>query len=294
MLELPEHTQLTNKQLRRLKHYFYGTSYLSFLFSMFRGKTRTPTEKYRFVNLSALAYHFDDLADAFHQAQSSGKPWLGTIKEYGAKADETGLALHFLQNVENSLQVAHFHHFETYMEKVFEVEVSGRQLNQTVHSDTELLRITREKGGYSVLMFRMMQGWPIDATEETLWYRYGGLIQLCDDIFDIWFDKQDGVTTLATQAADKNEIASLIQLFEAEVLATRQAIESSKQTTTNQESAWFGIHYIIAITRLCLLHYTELVNKHGYLPTDQRQTLVLDMEKWRNRFRAVKYVFKLH
>lgn len=291
LLELPEGKSLTSKELRRLKHYFYGTSYLSFLFSMLRGKTRTPAEKYRFVNLSALAYHFDDLADTFNRNRSNPERWKGTIKEYGQKADQSGLAIHFLQNIEQTLTPSDCAVFESYMERVFLIETDGRQLKREA-SPEMLLELTREKGGCSVLMFRTMQGSSIPADEEQAWYRFGGLIQLCDDIFDIWFDHTDGVTTLATEAAAHNYLQTLTNLFEKEVRETRQAFFSTNKPWVNQRVAWYGIHYIVAITRVCLSHYQDLVRKYGKLPIEQRQTLVLDMEKWRNRFRAAWYCLR--
>jgi hypothetical protein len=291
MLELPQGTQLDNKQLRRLKHYFYGTTYLSFLFSMLRGSTRTHAEKYRFVNLSALAYHFDDLADAWRVKQANHLNWQGTIKEYGAHADQSGLALHLLNNVEQSLPAPDFARFQGYMERVFRVETDGRQITDAHLQATELLRITREKGGCSVLMFRTMQSNQFDANEEAAWYQFGGLIQLCDDIFDIWFDKQEGVSTLATNISTSADLALLRDTFEAEVNATFQTLMSCNQRYTYRRtqllSSWYGMHYIIALTRLCLKHYEGLIAQHGHLPVEHRQTLVLDMEKWSNRKNAM-------
>jgi hypothetical protein len=287
MLELPEGTHLERQQLRRLKHYFYGTSYLSFLFSMLRGSTRTQAEKYRFVNLSALAYHFDDLADAWRTNQAEDHLWQGTIKEYGAQADQSGLALHLLNNVEQSLAAPDFARFQGYMERVFRVETENRQITNASLPTEELLRITREKGGCSVLMFRTMQSNSFSEREEAVWYGFGGLIQLSDDIFDIWFDLQDGVTTLATNLRSQSDLKKLETIFEAEVNATFQTLMTTPQPQTNQLRAWYGMHYMVALTRLCLSHYETLIQQHGQLPVTQRQTLVIDMERWSNRKKAV-------
>ncbi len=293
LLKLPEGTVLDRKQLRRLKQYFYGTSYLSFLFSMLRGSTRNQTERARFVQLSALAYHFDDLADAWQKTRTSGSNWQGSIKEYGAQADQTGIALHLLHQIERQLSFDQARQFDGYMERVFVVETAGRQVRKTSPlTETELLRITREKGGCSVLMFRMMQEHALSSSEEQVWYQFGGLIQLCDDIFDIWFDHQDGVTTVATATGTPDEVAALVRIFEAEVQATYAALTQTQYNARRRYTCWFGMHYLIAITRLCLEHYTLLANQNGSLPLHDRHALVVDMERWRNRIGAVKHVFR--
>jgi hypothetical protein len=294
MLQLPEHTSLERKQWRRLKHYFYGTSYLSFLFSMLRGHSRSREEKYRFVNLSALAYHFDDLADAWQRNKEEIHTygWQGTIKEYGLHADQSGLALHLLKNIEDSLPIARNQQFEGYMERVFRVETEGRQLQTATMTQSDLMRITREKGGCSVLMFRMMLKDEIGEKEIDAWYRFGGLIQLCDDIFDIWFDKQEGVTTLATSVQTQSDLQNLTDRFEQEVAETYTALQNCNASRKQRCTTWYGMHYMIALTRLCLTHYARLIRRDGNLATDHRQTLVLDMEKWNNRFLAIWYCLR--
>jgi hypothetical protein len=294
VLQLPAGTVLERKQQRRLKQYFYGTSYLSFLFSMLRGNTRSKEERFRFIQLSALAYHFDDLADTWQTSRNTGKSYHGTIKDYGRQADQSGLALHLLNNVEQNLEQAQTQRFEAYMERVFKVETDGRQIRQGTQLDSAvLMELTREKGGCSVLMFRMMQQDHLGPAEEKLWYHFGGLIQLADDIFDVWFDHQEGVTTLACTSVTPEQVVQLKHTFEAEVSTTYATLMACPQGKMDKLTTWYGMHYLIAITRLCLEHYYRLATEFGTLPVHDRHALVVDMEQWSNRIATIKFVFRL-
>lgn len=287
-LALPHPESLTSREKRRLQHYFYGTTYLSIVFCSLRGYARTRQEKRLFTNLGALAYFFDDLVDAFREQDDSGILWQDNPEKYGQTADERGLALHFLNNIYQELPEQDLREFRSFMHRVFNVETAGRQqtdLGKTLKSE-ELKHITAEKGGYSVLLFRRVLQHPLSAEEQNALYQFGYLIQLCDDIFDVWFDKNEGIATLATATARHGDLNHLTTLFEQQVLTTRQAFRRTPYSKQKIETALCVIHFIISITRVCLKEYADLQKKHGTLPFDQRSLMVVDMERWRNRMRA--------
>jgi hypothetical protein len=49
-----------------------------------------------------------------------------------------------------------------------------------------------------------------------------------------------------------------------------------------------AVHYLVAVTRVCLRHYEDLQKKDGTLPLNDRAAMVVDMEKWENRLRAAR------
>ena len=307
ILDLPQHQELSSKEKRRFKHYFYGVSYLSAIFGALRGQLRTRRERERFTHLAALAYFFDDLVDACRNSQPSGENWLDNPEAYGKIADERGLALHFLQSVYTLQTPAQRTVFQQYMHRVFNVEVQGRQWGNAEYGvrnaelgsvewgnaeggrrkaefEAAILRITAEKGGCSVLLFRSLLDNPISGPEENALYQFGALIQLCDDIFDLWFDVQAGTATAASICAASGNIQGLNELFEAQVNACKAAI----QKLPRPHLAWAMIFFLIAITRVCLQHYADLEQQFGKIPLTDRKLLVVDMERWTNRLRAAK------
>ncbi len=286
-LALPETAVLTSKEKRRLQHYFYGTTYLSVIFCSLRGRSRTRQEKRLFVNLAALAYFFDDLVDAFRERDDSGILWQDNPEAYGAVADERGLALHFLHNIYQSLPPQDLAQFRDFMHEVFNVETTGRQQHDAALSLPELQRITADKGGYSALLFRRVLRHELSAAEQKAIHDFGHLIQLCDDIYDLWFDAQSNTDTVAAYfTAERGDLAGLKAAFEAQALATRQSFLATPYPRRQQETALRVVHYIVSLTRVCLQHYADVEKKLGQLPLHDRTQMVVDMERWPNRIRA--------
>lgn len=290
-LQLPHPEMLTSAEKRRLQHYYYGGTYLSVIFSTLRGFTRSAAEKQRVTNMAALAYYFDDLVDSFRGRDDTGILWHDNPEEYGLAADDhRRLALHFLHNIYSSLPPVHLASFKNTMHKVFNVETSGRQQNAVGLKEIET--VTAEKGGHSVLLFRMVHAPTPEAAEEQALLEFGCLIQYCDDIFDLWFDHRDGVVTVATVLAGRGEIGMLSRYFEQQVEVTRQAFRQLDAPVYRIETALCVIHYITAITRVCLAHYEQLIHKNGALPLDNRKQMVVDMEQWDNRLRTAWWLIK--
>lgn len=290
-LNIPAGMLMTSKEKRRLKHYFFGTTYLSIVFCSLRQKTRTRQEKIAFTNLAALAYFFDDLVDEFGKRDDSGIIWRDNPEAYGQKADRSGLALHFLHNIYAALPERDLQSFKNYMHRVFNVETAGRQQQEIPLALPELMTTMAEKGGGSVLMFRRVLANPLDATEERALYAFGRLIQLCDDIFDVWFDRKSGIQTAPIALLEEDKLDALLALFDAEVAATRTAfLQIQGYTRVQRHTAWTVVHFIVSIARVCLKNYKILREKHGNLPLENRAAMVTDMESWPNRARATYYL----
>ncbi len=282
-LNLRDPSLLTTKEIRRIRHYTYGTAYLAVLFCVHLGRRRTARERYLFSNLAALACFFDDLVDAFQSPNGADWTLPETPEAYGHATDPRGLSVHFLKNVCENLLPERLPLFRDLMQRVFRVESAGQQRDAAKFLKiSDLEKITTEKGGCSVLLFRCLLLEPISENEQSFWREFGMLIQLCDDIFDLWHDRQAGTATLATFFAEQNDVQGLVEIFERQV-----------RTISQKSGRILGeIHFLLAITRICLRHYAELLETHGSLPLDDRRLMVVDMECWRNRWRAAVELLK--
>ncbi len=286
LLELPEKSRLSQTELHRLRHYYLGTQYLSVIFCSLRGQGKNAQEQQLFFELSALAAFFDDLVDA--QRGILRSPPDNPIT-FGHMADERKLALHFFQNVLQGLPKENQPMFQDYMQRLYTVEIKGQQwAHGTEMSDIE--KTTAEKGSCAVLLFRCLLQ-PLPATQEhKALMAFGYLIQLSDDIFDLWFDRQEKVATLATLLADSGRVGELMGLFETQLARTKQAFFEIPVSKFRIHVALACVHALTAITRTSLLRYQQLTEKSGELPLENRQMMVVDMGKWSNRLIALRYL----
>ena len=286
-LDLPEGIVIDSKEKRRFKHYFFGATYLAVLMCSLRKQPLSRRETHLFTNLSALAFSFDDLVDGFQKGADPSVHWQNNPEAYGLAADERGLALHLLHNITRALPEEKLEPFRGYMQRVFNVETGGKK----GYWDIGILNhISAEKGGCSVLLFRSVLSHPLSEQEEKAFYQFGCLIQYCDDIFDLWHDRQAGAVTLATFLCERGEIELLIKIFEEQVAATNLAFRKTEYALVRIETALHAIHYLVSVTRMCLQHYLDLKRKNGTLPLDNRTAIVVDMEIWANRFQAIRYL----
>jgi len=309
-LHLPDAAALTAPEIRRFRHYYLGTTYLAVLFCtrlgresvahlegvhesvthlqgvphffnfLKRPRRRTEQERALFSQLAALACFFDDLVDTFRG--QTELPSL-SVEAYGHAADSRGLSLHFLKKLTEKLPPERLPQFRDLMRRVFRTEAAGAQRNTTIFLKTsDLEKITAEKGGCSVLLFRCLLLEPISEREQMFWRDFGLLIQLCDDIFDLWHDRRAGIATLATRFAEQNDVRGLAAFFE----------KKARVVTVQAGPIRGEIHFLLAITRVCLRHYAQLLEKHSSLPLDDRRLMVVDMERWGNRWRAARELLR--
>jgi hypothetical protein len=285
-LALPHPEALTSGERRRLQHYFYGGTYLHSIAGALHGRMRLDREKLCLTNLAALAYFFDDLVDAYRHRDDPNIQWQNDPEAYGRVADdERQLAIHFLQNVYRLLPPAHVARFREVMHEVFNIETAGHQVVANSLDLEALSRITLKKGGGSVLLFRLALSPTPTPQEAAAWRQFGALIQLCDDVFDLYFDHRDGIQTVATYYF--NDIKKLTEHFEHEVRATRDALDRTALARGQVREARCVVHYVVSITRICLRHYAQVARQHsGQLPLDDRPTMIVDMERWPNRLRT--------
>jgi len=210
---------------------------------------------------------------------------------YGLQADPSGLALHLLHRAYADVPHVHAKAFREHLQRVFRIETEGHQRAPKPPPTDEIARLTAEKGGFSVLLFRCLLSGELSDAERRALFEFGHLVQLCDDIFDLWFDRRNRTATLATSWAEHGALDRLEACFEQQV-ATVEAVFCKIQISAGQrESALQTAYFLVAVTRVCLRHYRCLQKKHGTLPLDNRRAMVVDMARWKSRLRVVAELF---
>ncbi|MFN0213451.1 MAG: hypothetical protein ACKVT2_04280 [Saprospiraceae bacterium] len=310
-LQLPKILAADNHEMRRRRHYFLGSTYLATVMGCLHKLNRSPDEIYLFANLSTLACYFDDLVDAVRTDERSFS-WKDNPEVFGIALDRRGLALHLLHNIYRKLPEKGKATFQNYMHRVFNVETAGRQMlrkrwpleqaladaspsvvqEEPVLDIEQLKNITAEKGGASVLLFRSLLNQDLSSAEEKALYQFGYLIQLSDDIFDFWHDRQAGIATLATLLIERGELEQLIELYEQQVSVTHRAFRQTSFPSKQVETSLYSLHYLVSITRICLQHYLDVAREFSVLPLHDRTIMVVDMETLNNILRLAGYLFR--
>ena len=135
-------------------------------------------------------------------------------------------------------------------------------------------------------MFRRLLAHPLSLAERQAILEFGYLMQLADDIFDLWHDRQAGVRTLATTAPREIRAVFLKEIFEKQVAETRAAFRKTIFPKSQVETALAIVLGIVSVTRVCIDQYLFWEKKLGAMPLDDRKKMVCDMERFPNMLRA--------
>ncbi len=287
-LKLPPNMELSAPEKKRIRHYFLLAGFAQSVYCHMRGQKKTPKEQLLWQNFAALTAFFDDLADRF--AQENDTKNLKEIENFGKIADQRGIANFLLNNIRNNIQKEKLNEFDQLTQQIFELETEGNQL-KTGLSVQKVTQLTQQKGGWGTLIFRQLLEHDWKEKEREAIFEFGYLVQLCDDITDVWTDVNENVTTLPVVLLQENRIAELKILFENQVQKTEKYFLSLDYKARNLKIAFQMTIFLVNIARLAMLNYEKLIQKHGNIPFQSRKEMVLDMEKFHNRIKFAQLFF---
>ena len=168
---------------------------------------------------------------------------------------------------------------------------SLEQFNPLV-SDEALLSITTRKGGYCLLMCRHYLDTPYLAEADTTWYALGGVIQLTNDLYDIYKDMQEGIITLAIRA---KQYEAIFALYHKHAQALNESIRQLPVKSKRKSDLSIILNVIAAFGYVALDNLARLQGNNASLPafeTLARKELIIDMEKNTNRFKLLKFTYQ--
>lgn len=289
-------TELGGTRARRHRHYFFGAVFLGAVFGHLRGRALDHAEMRRFSILAALASFFDDLTDQTQHLQ----PPPNSLEDFGHRADPSGMARLLLEKTRAQRPPRHAAAFEEALQRVFWLETTAqRALADTSDRVTRshpvtpnLAAASAEKGGYSVLLFRLLLPELLAEAERQALLAFGALVQGCDDLFDVWHDRQRGTATAAVRDAERGDLAALSDRFEEQVADVLQTFRQLPISKNRQTSVLCTVGFLVAVARVCLRRYQFLKNKYGVLPLDDRRQMVVDMSQWQMRVQAMTMLLK--
>lgn len=173
---------------------------------------------------------------------------------------------------------------------VFETQQNSLLQKDPSSTEVQLMGLSLQKGGASLLLFRSCLAGEVSAKENTLLELTGGLLQICNDIFDVAKDISEGVRTVATEC---NTIAELKGIVFHRMNLVQKALAAGE--FKNPQKFWDRISFVTSQTLVALSHYEKLQQKshQKFQPYSySSQELIVEMGKTSNFRKAVYYWLK--
>ncbi len=172
--------------------------------------------------------------------------------------------------------------------RVFNAQVESLKQKQAETTWEKLFDITFKKGGESLLFYRCSFVNEISDQEAQCLLKIGGLIQVCNDIFDVNKDIKEGIRTIVTETSDIKKLKEKLQkLYKETFEYCRIAIPSKKMEDFLQQ-----IKIIVSQSFVALDFYLQTQNNNGKKFTPQkypRESLICDMGKTKHLLKATHY-----
>lgn len=160
-------------------------------------------------------------------------------------------------------------------------------------SDEEISELTFLKGGSSFKYYRLCLTQPVEEKEEAMIFQLGGLMQLGNDIFDVWEDARDGISTMATNSSN---IKMLGEKFSQELDKTKTLVQATDYDIINKKKFQRMINLAIARVFVCLDQFEALESSSGgkfFVKNYSRTQLICDMQKGVNQFKAIDHYLRM-
>lgn len=258
-------------------------------FALLHGRVTNREERERMLHYFICSSLFDNFYDRKELTTQQLRKISFDPETYQAKEFDEMIFLHSHVLLKN--QVRDQQLYEVITQKLFNAQQdSMKQFGDTI-TDEEIKKVTFAKGGYSVLLCSFYLENDTSAEEQQCWYRIGSIIQLTNDLFDIYKDLQDGSHTLATRMTNAN---SFNQFFLELVDHFKEEIRVLPYNTAAKRNFTMSMIGICAFGWIALTQLRSIQGDRLSLPqlaSLPRKDLIIDMEKRENLWRWIKWVY---
>ena len=261
-------------------------------FCALRGQTMTATERLTSTYQGALTGLYDDFFDKTLKSAEDIRAMMDDPANFHPASSLEKLFIHFLRKVHAGIPDKAF--FSAAFDKVYQAQLdTGRQLSPSISWD-EIREITFRKGGVSLLFYRSAFTHVLQSGEEKALYEAGGLMQLGNDIFDVYKDEKQGIRTFLTAC---EHIGQVREEFNTQLRKTLSSILEINYPQAQQKRYLQKLLLGISRCWVCLDKLEKLEVKSGgyFRPAGySREEMICDMEIPANMLRSIKYYLSYH
>ena len=285
---------LDENDLRKITGY-YGLAVPAVLgeaFCILRGEEMTEKERLASTCQGGMTGLGDDFFDRQRLSEQGVKDFIEKPEVFAGNTASEKLFLNFYKTaLANAPKPAQM---QQQIYKVFQAQLLSKQQDVPGLSTEMIKDITIRKGAESLLYYRTAFNHPPRNGEEKMLYCLGGLMQLSNDIFDVYKDYKEGVNTLVTTTSSIKEL----RFYYSAVLqmGTETAFRSAYSTRNVRK--FLGVISIGIFSRclVCLDQLEKLEKRSGgvfKLSEYSRKDLICDMDNIGNKFKSLDYHIKL-
>lgn len=279
---------IDDKDIKKINHY-YGLAAPAIVgeaFCILQGRPVSKDERMASTCQGAMTGLFDDLFDQHSISEEHLHDLVHNPGSATPANTHEQLFLHFYK--EMLRQVPDPAEATAQLVKVGQSQQESKKQENAGITTEEIENITLDKGGQSLIFYRMAFNDRICVSEMEMLMQLGGLIQLSNDIFDVYKDLQQGIHTLATQTRD---IRQLRDYYSAWINRFRDMVMQSGYH--RYRAVLFIERFSIAVFSrcfVCLDQFEKLQRQSGGIFNPQlyeRGQLVCDMDTGGNKRRSV-------
>ena len=284
---------LDEKDFKKITHY-YGLAVPAILgeqICALRGTKMTLQERKALTFQGAMTGLGDDFFDKQGTAAETVKAFIEHPEKFSGQTSSERLFLSFYKK---SLDYAHDPELvKTYLRKVFAAQVESKKQAKPGLSQEEILNITLNKGGVSVLFYRAAMSHPFRNGEEEALYKIGGLMQFGNDVFDMYNDRNENIHTLLTTTKQIDETRNMF------LSVMHKAFDSAYLADFPRKNVKKFLRLIsMSLCSRCFVCFDQLEKKEAatdniFFPAlYSRNDLVCDLDKTSNKWKSVKYFIR--
>ncbi len=278
---------------KKITHY-YGLSVPAILgeaICVLRGSAMTLKERTALTYQGAMTGLFDDFFDKHDMTDEKVKMFMEQPQNM---VGETSAEILFLEFYKKALTYAESPGLMiNYLRKVYVAQIDSKKQALPGLTEKEILHITLNKGAVSVLFYRSVMSYPFRKGEEDALYKMGGLMQLGNDIFDVYKDNNNRICTPMTTAKKVNDVRTVFQ----------SVMESSFNSFYQTGFATKNIKKFLQLISMslcsrCFVCLDQLENieasTNGFFSPQfyTRKDLVCDMDTVSNKWKTITYFLR--
>lgn len=259
-------------------------------FAGLHGRLTNDDEKKRYIHYFICSSLFDDFTDDELISEEQLKGLSFQPAQYNAETfDEKVFQLShlLLRNfVKNKSS------YDRISQELYHAQMQSKQQSENKLSDEEIRQITFNKGGKSVLLCRYYLEFSPDKTEDICWYTIGTLIQLTNDLYDIYKDIQDDISTLPNRMTN---VVRFEEFFIERIYEMKKSIQVLPYSFKRKKEFSLSMAGIYSFGLIAIHQLKEIQRDAGQLPdlkTLPRKSLIIDMEKRSNLMRWFKFTYQ--